>query len=65
MARAAEKLANPSDDLPKVTLSVGVAFADQTREGEDLFKNADKALYDVKTTTRNGCCFYQPEKNAT
>lgn len=61
MAQAARILADPQDDLPKVTLSVGVAFASQRGEGEDLFKCADRALYHTKEKGRNGCSFYEPE----
>ncbi len=60
--RAAAKLANPTDGLPVVTLSVGVAFADQKEPSEDLFKNADLALYQIKMAGRNGCAFYQPQR---
>ena len=65
IARAAEKLANPTDDVPSVTLSVGVAFTDQKAEGEDLFKNADRALYQVKMKGRNGCGFYVAPDDST
>ena len=48
-------------ELPKVTLSIGVAFREQCGTGEDeLFKLADAALYRVKNRGRNGCEFYDP-----
>jgi len=65
MMRAAQKLGAPSDDLPRVTLSVGVVFSDQRREGEDLFKLADQALYQTKMKGRNGCTVYQPDAEKT
>jgi len=54
-------LRDVSDDLPAVTLSIGVAFSKQRREGELLFKMADKALYRVKEAGRNGCAFFNDE----
>lgn len=51
-------LRDTSDGLPEATLSVGVAFSGQRKEGDDLFKMADRALYRVKEGGRNGCAFY-------
>ncbi|NBJ81340.1 diguanylate cyclase [bacterium 1XD42-94] len=50
-------LQNPDDDFPAVSLSVGVAF---TKEGftEELYRNADRALYYVKGNGRCGISFY-------
>ncbi len=45
------------DDLPKVTLSIGVAFSADEGEG-DLFAKADKALYATKNAGRDGYTFY-------
>lgn len=56
--KAAEKLAKPEGDMPRVTLSVGVAFTDQLTKGAGLFKSADLALYQVKKSGRNGCGFF-------
>lgn len=53
-----EELAKAEDGLPKVSLSVGVAFADRENPGESIFKDADKALYRIKENGRNGCGFY-------
>lgn len=53
-----EQLARPEDGMPKVSLSVGVAFADRPNPGESLFKDADQALYYTKEHGRNGCTFY-------
>jgi diguanylate cyclase (GGDEF)-like protein len=50
-------LKNPTDGLPSVSLSIGVAFSSQGYH-EELFKQADSALYDVKTNGRCGCAFY-------
>ena len=48
----------PTDDLPAVSLSVGVAFTDRANPGESIFKDADKALYRVKQNGKHGCGFY-------
>lgn len=55
---ANEELSNPKDNLPAVSLSVGVAFTDRENPGESIFKDADKALYYVKEHGRHGCSFY-------
>jgi len=48
----------PTDDLPAISLSVGVAFTDRANPGESIFKDADKALYRVKQNGKHGCGFY-------
>ena len=58
IARANHRLQHPEDDLPKISLSVGVAFGDRANPEGDLFKDADTALYRVKRGTRAGCGFY-------
>ena len=58
IGRANFRLQHPEDDLPKVSLSVGVAFGDRANPEGDLFKDADTALYRVKRGTRAACGFY-------
>ena len=53
--RANEILQHPKDDLPPVSLSVGVAFSDRENPKGDIFKDADEALYRVKRAGRKGC----------
>ena len=53
--RANELLQHPKDDLPPVSLSVGVAFSDRENPQGDIFKDADTALYRVKEGGRKGC----------
>ena len=53
--RANYQLQHPTDDLPPVSLSVGVAFADRDNAKGDIFKDADTALYRVKEAGRCGC----------
>ena len=52
-----EKMA-VSDDLPRATLSIGVAFSEDIGPEENLFKKADKALYSIKEHGRDGYAFY-------
>ena len=52
------QLSCPADDLPAVSLSVGVAFTERANPGESIFKDADKALYHVKQNGKHGCGFY-------
>ena len=61
IARANALLQNPTDGLPKASLSVGVAFSDRENPGGDIFKDADTALYRVKHAGRCGCCVYGDE----
>ena len=56
--QANELLLHPKDDLPPVSLSVGVAFSDRKNPQGDIFKDADTALYRVKKAGRNGCEIY-------
>lgn len=50
-----EELARCEDDLPKVSISVGVAFSDRERA---FSRNADKALYRTKENGKCGCSVY-------
>lgn len=56
--RISKALQDTSDGVPAVTLSVGVAFNDRDGGTEDIYKDADRALYVVKTHGRNGVEFY-------
>lgn len=59
-----EVLTNPTDGLPKVSLSIGGAFCSKGFLDE-LYVNADKALYSVKEHGRCGCRFYEDLSNDT
>lgn len=52
-------LQTTGDGLPPVTLSIGIAFSDEGFS-DNLYRNADSALYEVKSQGRNGCKFYEP-----
>ena len=56
-----ELLKNPKDELPPVSLSVGVAFSDRKNPQGDIFRDADAALYQVKEAGRAGCIIYGDE----
>ncbi|MBE6010715.1 MAG: EAL domain-containing protein, partial [Lachnospiraceae bacterium] len=51
-------LQHPKDDLPPVSLSVGVAFSDRENPEGDIFHDADAALYEVKEAGRKGCVIF-------
>ena len=51
------RLEDTVDGLPPVTLSVGVAFS-KHGYSDELFNQADKALYAVKAAGRNGLKFF-------
>lgn len=53
-----ETLGAPEDGLPPASLSVGVAFGDRDDPTDDIFKDADKALYYTKEHGRRGVSFY-------
>lgn len=55
---ANDLLQHPKDDLPPVSLSVGVAFSDRKNPKGDIFTDADTALYRVKESGRNGCAIF-------
>lgn len=51
-------LSEQSDGLPKVSLSVGVAFSEKGFD-EGLFEKADQALYEAKNAGRNQTRFFR------
>ena len=50
-------LENPISNIPKTSISSGIAFS-ENGISEELFKQADEALYKTKNTTRRGCTAY-------
>lgn len=53
-----EQLKNPVGTLPSVSISAGVAFPDRKNPTDNMFKDADAALYDMKRHGRSGIRFY-------
>lgn len=60
----AERLSQPADGLPAVTVSAGVAYSNPQDDADSLFKRADLALYKVKDGGRNSCCIIDEAGNA-
>ena len=58
MSDVNQKLQNPDDSLPSASLSIGVAFGDRDNPGDDIYRDADKALYQVKRSGRANIAFY-------
>lgn len=58
-----ETLSNPTDGLPAVSLSVGVAFTDRKNPGKSQFTDADQALYYTKEHGKHGLTFYPAPKD--
>jgi diguanylate cyclase (GGDEF)-like protein len=61
LKKISAELADTSDGLPKVTLSIGVAFGSQLPENTNLYHAADTALYEAKHRGRNRYVFYNGE----
>lgn len=45
--------------MPTVSVSAGLSFSEEGFD-DNLYENADSALYDRKNTTRRGCTLYNP-----
>ncbi len=53
------------DGLPPISVSTGVALCWNSGDPQEIFHDADVALYRVKDQGGSNCCFYEPEiKNA-
>jgi diguanylate cyclase (GGDEF)-like protein len=52
------ELSDTGDGLPKISISCGISIGKKRRDPQDMFREADAALYHVKKNGRNGCCFY-------
>ena len=65
MNRVNDILQHPKDDLPPVSLSVGIAFSDRENPQGDIFSDADSTLYEVKEAGRRGCAVYGHGKAST
>ena len=52
-------LSVPEDGTPAITLSVGIAFCDRKNPTDDIFKDADAALYRVKNNGKGSFGIYE------
>lgn len=50
------------DGSPDVTVSMGIAFSVDAESADELFRNADDALYRVKNTGKNNYMFHRDVK---
>lgn len=55
IAEINRKLSQAKEDLPPVTLSVGGALSREGDSFQEMYKRADKMLYEVKKNGRSGC----------
>ena len=58
MDRINQALQTPKEGLPPITLCSGVAFGDRENPTDDIFKDADTALYRAKSRHSGDCEFY-------
>ena len=58
-------MADDADDLPAITLSIGIAFSAEGMNDHDIYRAADKALLYVQENGRNGLAFYSEDGQAT
>lgn len=62
---AAELADGAEYGIPNITLSVGIAFNTGNMDGNEIYRAADKALYEAKERGRNGYAFYSPDTAPT
>ena len=55
------ELADTRDGLPELSVSVGVSLSQKERDPQEMFREADLALYAVKENGRRGCSFYSED----
>ena len=58
LERMAKLLGVEEDDVPAITLSIGVAFSDRKDPQGNIFEDADRALYKAKDRGKNTFEFY-------
>ncbi|MCR5099342.1 MAG: GGDEF domain-containing protein [Lachnospiraceae bacterium] len=54
-----ERLSKSMKGVPAVSVSAGLAFSHEGMDTEELFKNADNALYEVKEKGRGDICVHE------
>lgn len=53
-----KRLSDTSDGVPRISVSIGVAFGADSPDIDALVKCADDALYEMKSAGRSGCVFH-------
>ena len=53
-----KRLTDTSDGMPRITVSIGVAFGTKNDSMKDFLDHADEALYRVKNGLKCGCAFF-------
>ena len=56
-----QKLADSSDGLPPISISVGITFGSEANDAIELLKLADFAMYELKREGKQGYRFSEPE----
>lgn len=54
-----QKLLNTDGNLPKVSMSIGITFKENNENEDEMFQNADKALYYVKAHGKSNYMFFE------
>lgn len=52
------EVSSDAEGLPTITISIGIAFSSEANQTENLYHNADRALYASKHAGRNRYTFY-------
>ncbi|MBQ9007752.1 MAG: EAL domain-containing protein [Clostridia bacterium] len=58
-----QQLAEPADDLPAISLSAGIAFADRMNPQGDIFHDADAVLMHMRENGKRGCAVFGTPKS--
>lgn len=54
-----QKLLSDDDALPQVSMSIGITFKTNITNNDEIFQNADRALYYVKAHGKNNYMFFE------
>lgn len=57
IAQITKELADTSDGMPLISVSVGITHGTEAADADDLFRKADNAMYRAKQNGKNTYCF--------